>query len=49
MLGPVTKSDSPKILKPTHFSGCKDIKTKKFVFNLNPQIFLTGLVGLYIE
>ena len=55
--GPVTKiknikTDSTKILRPTHFSGPKDIKTDKFFFGLIPKIFfLIGVVGLniYIE
>jgi|LakMenEpi03Aug12_release.lakeMendotaPanAssembly.Ray.scaffolds.fasta_scaffold2817237_1 hypothetical protein len=33
------KTDSPKILRSTHFSGPKDIKTNKVVFDLIPGIF----------
>ena len=56
-MGPVTKiknikTGSTKILRLTHFSGPKDIKTDKFFFGLIPRIFfLIGVVGLntYIE
>jgi hypothetical protein len=54
LLGPVTKiknikTNSTKILRPTHFSGPKDIKTNKFFFGLIPGIFfLIGVVGLNI-
>ncbi len=55
--GPVTKienikTDLTKILRPTHFSGPKDIKTDKFLFGLIPRIFfIIGVVSLniYIE
>ncbi len=38
--GPVTKienikTDATKILRPTHFSGSKDIKTDRFFVGLN--------------
>ncbi len=38
--GPVTKienikTDATKILRPTHFSGLKDIKTDRFFVGLN--------------
>ena len=40
MLGPVTKTeniktDATKILRPTHFSGLKNIKTDSFLVGLN--------------
>jgi hypothetical protein len=43
-LGPVTKiknikTELTKILRPTHFSGPKDIKTDKFFFGLIHIIF----------
>ncbi len=33
------KTDLTKILRPTHFSGMKDIKTDKISFDLISQIF----------
>ncbi len=33
------KTDLPKILRPTHFSGPKDIKTDKVSFDLIPGTF----------
>jgi hypothetical protein len=30
------KADMPKILRPTHFSGPKDIKAKKWVVGVVP-------------
>jgi hypothetical protein len=30
------KADRPKILRPTHFSGPKDIKAKKWVVGVVP-------------
>ena len=43
-MGPVTKAKNikanlPKILRPTHFSGMKDIKADKVSFGLIPRNF----------
>jgi hypothetical protein len=47
--GPVTnakniKADSPKILRPTHFSCTKDIKADSFLAltNINANMFESG-------
>ena len=54
-MGPVTKiknikTELTKILRPTHFSGPKDIKTDKFFFGLIPRIFfLIGVLGIFGE
>jgi len=53
-MGPVTKTkniktDLHKMLRPTYFSGPKDIKTNKLFFCLIPRIvFLIRVVGLNI-
>ena len=41
IVGPVTnaeniKADTPKILRPTHFSGTKDTKAEKLVVGVVP-------------
>ena len=44
------KTNLTKILRPTHFSGMKDIKTDKITFDLIPRIFfLIGVLGLNIS
>ncbi len=55
VLGPVTKTeniktDATKILRPTHFSGSKNIKTDRFFVGLNLWLFFfqIRLVGLNI-
>jgi hypothetical protein len=52
-LGPITKAKNikanlPKILRPTHFSGMKDIKADKFGLGLIPRFFLIGVVSVNI-
>ena len=54
-LGEVTnaeniKADTPKILRPTHFSGPKDIKAEKWVVGVVPWNFFfpIGVVGANI-
>ncbi len=44
------KTDSTKILRPTHFSGSKDIMTDRFFVGLNLRLFFfqIRLVGLKI-
>ena len=55
LLGEVTnteniKADTPKILRPTHFSGPKDIKAEKWVVGVVPWNFFfpIGVVGANI-
>ncbi len=54
-MGPVTKTeniktDATKILRPTHFSGSKNIKTNVFFVGLNLWLFFFQIrvVGLNI-
>ncbi len=44
------KADMPKILRPTHFSGPKDIKAEKWVVGIVPWNFFfpIGVVGANI-
>ncbi len=50
LMGPVTKiknirTDATKILRPTHFSGSKDIKTDRFFVGLNLWLFFSNPIS----